>query len=415
MDPLTLFHKRMQCYSEKTPLDTIRKYISKNPKLTMEMVFQDKYGDLNGRHWYFDNLCFSIPCKVLLENGFTPDKADNFTGVLKQPSLETLIKYKFNWNWSLLSRNKNFTIEEIIAHPELDWYANQVAYNPNLKLQHLLDYPHFFPDHPHVMYQLSRTASFEDITNHPTLMWATHALSSPNIKKKEHIKHLIENQFKNYSDSYSLKVYACSNPNLSFEDIIDVLGIEEVLDYAAFNPNTTFDHFKRYPIRFWKNVHEFADRAPLEFIMEHPEYNWDWFKVAYCNIHITYENYHTIVPHVSAFIEKRFHYKPGLYHNLHMFYHNKHLSDFDKKRFYEDILALVHEKFPNNKDEVYPPTFLHPLSFVLQCPQFLEPTFQEIKEYFAKKRIVRILVECITNPSYLQCLKRLIREHNNLV
>lgn len=415
MDPLALFHKRFQYYSEKTPLHTLRKYISKNPKLTMEMVLQDEYGDPSERQWYFDNLCYSIPFNVLLEHGFTPNKVERYTGCLKDPSLSTLLKYKFNWDWSSLGSDEHITIEEIMAHPEIDWNPNQVAYHPKLRLQHLLDHPTFFPDHPHVIYQLSRTATFEDITHHPHLRWATHALGSPNIRKKEHIHHLIHNQFKDSSDSYSIKVHACKNPNLSFEDIIDIFGIEEALDYAAFNPNTTFDHFKRYPIRFWKNVHEFADRAPLEFIMDHPEYNWDWMKVAYCNEHITYENHRAIIPHITAFIEKRFRYTPGTYHNLHMFYHNKHLSEFDKKRFYEDILVLVHEQLPYDKDDLHNPRISsHPLTFIFQCPFFLEPTFQEIKEYFAKKKIIRIVVEVITNPAYRQCWKRLTREHSIL-
>ena len=436
MDPTTLFHKRLRHYSTHShiSLKTLREYLSKNPKLTLEMVLQDHYDNNTQQDWQFDNLCFAIPCEELLAHGFIPTDPEKFSSVYVKPTVTTLKQYPYNWNWCMLSRHKNIQIEEIAAHPELPWYLYNIAYNPNLTLNHLFQYPHLFPDKEHVIYQLSQKASFEEITTHPHLPWAVQALSSPNIKTKEHILHLLKTQFKNRLSNYSLKVYLCMNPNLSFDDLLDLfdtipaLGyIEEqessittatslnALDYAAFNPNTTFEHFQKFPVWFWKNIKQFANRFPLQYILDHPEHNWDWLEIVYCNKHITYENYHLIIPFLSTHIERMFRYTPTAYHNLEMLYHNKHLTHQDKKRFYEDILTLVHERIPSDKDEPYPlTTFLHPVSFVLQSPFFLEPTFQEIKEHFAKKKIIRYMVEVLSNPRYLQCRKRLMREHSGL-
>jgi hypothetical protein len=55
------------------------------------------------------------------------------------------------------------------------------------------------------------------------------------------------------------------------------------------------------------------------------------------------------------------------------------------------------------------------MGICLKQPFFLEPTFAEMREYFAGKKIVRHMVEYISNPSYEQGRKRLKREHNKLI
>ena len=52
---------------------------------------------------------------------------------------------------------------------------------------------------------------------------------------------------------------------------------------------------------------------------------------------------------------------------------------------------------------------------LFESPLFLEPTFEEIRNYFAGKRIVRCVVDVLTNPAYDQCRKRLRREHEILI
>ena len=85
-------------------------------------------------------------------------------------------------------------------------------------------------------------------------------------------------------------------------------------------------------------------------------------------------------------------------------FNNKHLPYVDKKRLLEELL-------PKPYANVH---FAVAYKRLIESPLFLEPTFDEIKDYFAKKRIVRILVECMSNPSYQQCRKRLIREHGEI-
>jgi hypothetical protein len=78
---------------------------------------------------------------------------------------------------------------------------------------------------------------------------------------------------------------------------------------------------------------------------------------------------------------------------------NKHVSWHDKKCIFEELLPLTSH-----------PEFVR----LAGIPFFLEPTFQEIRHYFAKKQIVRHIVECLTNPAYEQCRKRLKREHEKM-
>jgi hypothetical protein len=396
------------------------------------MVKQDIQQDPTAQpDWQYDNLCHTIPCPDLLTHGFTPTNPERNSNIYINPTIDILLQYPYDWNWCMLSRHKNIKIEEIAAHPELPWYLNNLAYNPNLTLNHLFQYPHLFPDIPHNIYQLSHKASFEEIITHPTLPWALHSLASPNIKTKAHITHLLNTQFKNHLTSYSTKVHVCCNPNLSFNDLLDLfdsmpmLGAIEIgntvysnppgstsldaLDFAAFNPNTTFEDFQKFPHWFWKNIKQFADRFPLEYIKAHPEHKWDWAEVVYRNKHITYDNHHTLLPTLITYMETTFNYTPSTYHILEMFYHNKHLTHFDKKRFYEDILTIMHQRIPTDIE-----INVKPFTFVLESPFFLEPTFQEIKEYFAKKKIIRGVVEVLSNPKYLQCRKRLEREHSGL-
>ena len=409
MDPTTLFHKRIARYDAVFP--DLRKHLARNPRITMDMVLQDIERNPSRRdEWTFDMLCINIPVDTLLAHGFSPINTDlvSYLSLMTKITMETLIRTKDSvpWNWQMLTYHKSITVEDIVAHPELPWSYPHLVYNPKLTLSHVLQYPHLFPEPHNVFRELGRKATFQDILDHPDKPWLVNVLSSPNIKTKEHVLYLIRERFSDHTDKPMLKMYTCMNPNLTFQDLIDLFGLD-ILDWAAYNPNVTFDDFEKYPLWFWGSIPELADRLPLDYILQHPEMNWDWENVIDRNKTLTYEAYPKLVQVLTTHIETKCDYTPTEYHLKHLCFYNKHLSLLDRKRFYEDLINLIPHTGPRDYKHL-------PYDFIMTSPFFLEPTFEEIRQYFAGKKIVRHVVHALTDPAYLQCRKRLQREYGEM-
>lgn len=426
MDP-HIFHKRVLEYQPLFP--NLRRYLARNPHITMAMVLEDMARHPSHKHeWTFDNLCKVIPLDTLLAHGFTPAYPDMVTCDLIQPSIDTLRKTKdtIPWNWYMLTSHRDIRIEDIARHPDLPWYYDVICYNPNLTLQHVLTYPHLFPDQHNVhnvFFLLGRTATFEDIIHHPDKPWSFNALSSPNIKTVEHVKRLIE-YFENDRTTPGLRLCICRNPNLTFDDLVSLerdyrdhpaYPNFKLLPFSPYNPNTTLDHLQPYspPPYCYNRLHVMVDRLPLDFILEHPDIPWDWMDIITNNKHITYESISKLHSTFSKYLQKRFDYIPADYHVKTLFYNcSRHMPPHDKKQLYEDILGLVRQGGPGSPGGQDYARF--PYEYILRSPLFLEPTHEEIRQYFAKRRIVRHMVEALSNPHYLQCRKRLQRECANL-
>jgi hypothetical protein len=415
MDPTTLFHHRIQQYQSLFP--DLRKYLSKNPHLTIDMVLQDIQNNPTKKHeWKFDYLCQTIPVDTLLTHNFIPERPDLITASsLINVTIDMLLRTKDSipWCWSVLARHPDIKIADIANHPDLPWNQNigfGIAYNPNLTHQDILDYPHLFTDNYLSMayMNLGRKVPFEEIQNHPDKPWTDNVLANPNVKTIDQVLYLLNTFFQgiNYN-KYTTKMHTCYNPNLTLQDLIHLFGSNN-LYYAVYNPNVTLEQLQQYPEKKWKKeLHKMGHRIPLDYILEHPEIKWDWIEIMRNHKNIPYDTFPRVIPALVQYATTYGNFTPSEYHLKSMYFNvNRHLSHLDRKRLYEDILHLVlHDTRDNSR---------FPYDTIVQSPLFLEPTFQEIQHHFAKKKIIRLIVETLTNPSYNQCRKRLKREIQQL-
>ena len=87
------------------------------------------------------------------------------------------------------------------------------------------------------------------------------------------------------------------------------------------------------------------------------------------------------------------------------------------ENWYKLIFILLFIKYEKeHRQKIWAAFFDGPLN--LDPNQFELSTKKKIeiaREYFARKRIARHLRECISNPDYLVCQRRLIREFQELI
>jgi len=394
MDPLTIFKNRIQQYDNGI-IPNLRKLISYNPKITIEMVVQDIQNNPSKRHeWQFHLLCRHIHIKDLLAHGILPRPSDinDFSQVMKI-DIQTLIQMKDteNWDWEKLTMNKNFTMDDIASHPELPWEYSMLLGKPNIKLH---SYANQF--HPLVLQYgsgnifnlLSASATYNDIKNYPDKHWTYRCLESPNITDKAHLQELWH-RFKDKSP-YAPHTLV-ENPSLTFEDHKELLPHDKQDFYpiVSNSPNITQQHILDNPNENWC-FSALGRHLPMEYILSHKEHPWVWSSIYRWNKTLTYEIIRKIIP------------KKTFMTDASLLFYNEHFSYSDKKHLYEDILFNHYLKSKNVRPD-----------YLIDSPFFLEPTFEEIKYYFAGKRIIRCVVECMSNPVYKQCRKRLMKEYHN--
>jgi hypothetical protein len=419
MDPLAVFKQRLHRYSPITIPSHLRECLSKNRALTIDMVLYDmKINPKYKHHWRFATLAQVIPVEDLILNNIFPatstTKSDlHLPEVYKMKiTIDTILKTHtlVQYDYSRLVQHPNITIEDILAHPELPWNYLYIYNNPNLKFHHMPLIKHLVPNDIHIpcmtnaFYTLSRNATFEQITNHPHKTWYPIALSSPHIHK-EHFPTLLAY----FRDQYDIRTKpstfllneSFANPNLTFQDFLELFG-DIVFRYFWYFKNFTlqdFHTYKSHPSVQW-HYPDFGHILPLDTILAHPDTKWDYYKILEQNNTLTYEQVTTTPiplrcpipdPTLAQWRVKR-----------HLF-ENKNIPHIDKKRLLEELLQSIETSY-NALD----------FDCLFQSPLFLEPTFQEIQHHFAKKKIIRHIVETLTNPQYLQCRKRLLREHNTM-
>ncbi len=453
---LNIFLKRLEEY-EKDFKD-IRCYLSLNPNLTAEMVLKDLelHPNLPTNIGWWDYWCLMRHKNIKLEAIFhiIPERikqyiyCNNFHINL---TINTLIKYRCqDWGWCGVTKHNNITIEDIVNHPELPWDYNFISKNPNLRLYHLEKYPHFPWNEFDVYQTVSATASFQEIISRMDKPWSMQKiLTNPNHSKAEleelilfifitkNVVYYCQNtmvlnilQIPTIKDCWE---YLCLNRSLTFADLYDmylllnkrlryliteVSWLEEVkkhfpdqLIFTGYMVNTTpiheYDSFvdakhafqnmsynetitgedieihKDKPWNFLRVSHNIKD---IEYVFEHPEFSWDYWTLFSRNKHMTKElaiKYNTT---------SQFNYAVVWY-------------CANPVATAADINELITNKLVSKKDQY----------IYVSKSDFLEPSWKEIREYFAKKKIIRILTEINANPDYLWCRKRLAREHLGLL
>jgi hypothetical protein len=425
MDPKTLFHHRIHQFQSRYP--DLRSWLAQNKKITMTMVLEDMQKYPQYKHeWQFKHLSYSIPVDTLLDHNIYPlnNQCKDSSICCMNLTIHTLLRTRnqIEWDWNYLTYHKNITIENILDHPELPWVPVQIQNNPNFIYEHyrLLKTrrPIWVQNHLYYIFHiLSKNATYEQITTNPEQLWTLDALHSPHLQK-HHLQQLLPYFIKKYPNdaTHSQLAWICSsNPNLSFDDLLDLFGTI-AFQYAYSNSNFTYQDFLKHPLHKW-DVPSLNLKLPLDYIIQHPEYDWKWYSLLVFSSQLTYKDINRLPD--TALQQLRdiwtnndpdaFATKPFDIRLKEVFFHNHGLDPEDRKHLLQELLAfyLAHPIIPDASYEIG-------LYNLAMSPLFLEPTFLQIKEYFAKKKMIRILTEVQSNPAFKQCRKRLLRECSEL-
>lgn len=247
-----------------------------------------------------------------------------------------------NWNWQRLTENPGITIEFMERYPDIGpWSEEYVSGNPNVDMQYILDNPQreWFPGH----YSDNSSITFQDVLDHPELEWDFSALmNNPNVTYQDVLDHpeldwdyeclhlissITVDEYMNHPD---IDPYMVENlEKITMQDIIkyeaymapDVLKkaivtmedirkhrklfIKEQLEclcangcftipevtssdlfeinnaYLAKHPGMTYAKFQKYQAE--KDLLPAFCENPgikLRDVIEHPEHDWDWFKIS---------------------------------------------------------------------------------------------------------------------------------------
>jgi len=407
MDPVTIFHKRIQQYDSVYP--NLRKYLSQNPNITLEMVLEDiKQNPSKKDQWIFENLCGSIPFGRLIEHNILPNKnSDRPLYHAKGVNFQDILKYKhlFNMSWMYVTAHPCITIHDIANHPDFPWDYSTFCYNKSVKLEHVKQYPQLPWNDDRLYSKLSYTATYQEIMAQPDKPWASHCLS--HMSDVQEIKHLMDyfmTRDKGYdtNTNYIFVLYGILsyNPYLHLKDYIELFHTD-TFRYASRCKNLTVEDFLNHPNEDW-DILQLSNKLPIEFILQTiNDYAWDWTQITF-NKHLRYEDLDKLIQGFTdkmdcEYIED----KTSIRNCMKQFVleYSLQMPYIDRKMLYEELLSDCKKT---------------QFGTIVKQPFFLEPTFEEMRQYFAGKRVVRRVVECISNPEYEQCRKRLKREHSML-
>jgi hypothetical protein len=195
------------------------------------------------------------------------------------------------WKWIPISSHKNIPLEFIIKHPEYPWNWHEVSKNPNLT-------PEFIEQYPDLPWNWSIITSRDIITmefveKHPHYEWDWYSMSfnsnltfnviTENPGKRWYWEHILESNttipFENldeYQEYWNWDMFSLSgNPALPIEFIIKN---RKHLDWRRLtcNSSITMDIVEAYPELPWDpRYFKHNPNITPEFIIKHPDYEWD--------------------------------------------------------------------------------------------------------------------------------------------
>jgi hypothetical protein len=412
MDVAWLFRRRIEALDAALP--ELRRCLYANPLLTIDVVLEDIERHPDKKHLWASPYATG-------KNGVRLESYEQHfpaTPIASRPcsyenlSLDFVLRHpELPWDWESLSHHENIPVDQILAHPELPWVYSErgVSAHPGLRLEHIQNNP-ALPWDRSVAFRraLSPRATYDQIMAAPDEPWSPECLASPNISSKEQLLDVLVPFFK-VSTVYSTRYIwqnLCLNKNLTFRDLYAFFcrGVLDISREDAFvflcNPNITTADLAELPNEKWR--YDFLSSVlPAEYLMKN-KLNWDWQIFLQYNKEATCEILERLPPELRYGV---YWYHPNpRYWKWASLFSNEHASRRDKERCLREILQIV-QAGPIMTSYYMP---------VVASPLFLEPTFEEIREHLAKRRIVRLVVRALSDPRYAQCRKRLLREHSGL-
>ena len=188
---------------------------------------------------YLQNMEFNVDINFIKKySDILPAGLINYTNVTID---DVLANPEIKWSYSLLSENRNFNLETILAHFDLGFNLTTYLYNPN--------------------------ASWQDIVNYPNLNWDIRLFLKgpiPNdyelLKKFDKLHLYIEyvDDVAKFLNDHKFNDFKLLEIVVSPKITIDVLEKTSELDwdldtYVVYNPNATFDIITTNPL-FKKSI-----------------------------------------------------------------------------------------------------------------------------------------------------------------
>lgn len=212
-----------------------------NELLKIYEAFPDEEWDFN-RFVANPNLTFEyIDSHLELKEKIFP----NWTGTLsKNPNLT--LKYVLDnnteWDWFNISANPGITLEDIENNPELNWRWKYIGKNPNITMDFILKHKEHFSTKDECQYLGSTpNITIENIIAYPELFWRKEQIASnPNLTLDFILEYFEDNDFRSQIKSYELG----KNLNVSPQQIFDntnLLNNKRFMEGILTNPNFTFD------------------------------------------------------------------------------------------------------------------------------------------------------------------------------
>lgn len=200
-----------------------------------------------------------------------------FAGLSSNPSIraiDMILHADKPWYWFVLSNKADVTLELVKKHWEMPWNWKELSMHPNITYQQIMDHPElpwelvYMCKNPNIM-------TIDMVLKHPDWPWDWGLLSShPNIKVQDVIEHL--------NLGWKWKCI-CANPNITMSDVLALDAFNVAICWRSICMNPNIDPCMI--IEFWKlshsvddidvDWHNLSQRAPLDYILEHPDLPWD--------------------------------------------------------------------------------------------------------------------------------------------
>ena len=424
MDAQAVFRRRIEAHDALLP--ELRRCLYVNPLLTVDMVLQDIERHPDKKHLW--SMPYAMAEKGLTLESYQKNLQQHIGSIFSSASTITSSPCSYEnlsldfvlrhpdqpWHWKSLSYHEHIPVDQILEHPELPWSYSEfgVSTHPGLRLDHVLNHPEI-PWQRSVVFghTLPPSATFDQIMATPDEPWSAKCLASPNISCKQQLLDVLVPFFKDkvLDDDRAIWQHLCTNKHLTFRDLYAFFcrGVLDISRDDAFgllcNPNITTTDLADFPDEKWR--YDFLSSVlPADYLIANRKLNWNWQVFLQYNKGATCEILEQLPSDCNC---GAYWYHPNpRYWMWASLFSNQHASRRDKERCMREILQ---DGTHSNMCHYMP---------VVASPLFLQPTLEEsveaLKIHLAKRRIVRIVVQALTDPAYAQCRRRLLRESARL-
>ena len=369
----------------------------------------------------------------------------------------------YNWSWVHISIHSNITFENIIEHLELNWIWEYVCYNENITIKNIIDNPNlpwswrslskndnitqYFLTYSNLSWNFDDLTYNGDLTDIDIILEKNNLLDqlkfikldeNPNITIN-YIKECINNNNKSV-DYWCWEQLSC---NMSIKDIIDnpdlpwdmsivcefnkYLTINDIIKYPNYlncwsslscHANITFNDILPYQNLPWQYDY-FSDRVDYKTAIEHDDKPWRWEVIIKNNeleelsimkdklLILFNSNYNR---KSCTFISCNKTIKLDDIKNYKLDWDYDDLATYIKNISFNDINDNIIKNNLKNKDYW---KYISKNQNIFKINSTDYDYIEYVNKYLAGKRIWWYWFRCITNPDYLICRNRLIKEFNS--